>query len=374
MEGVIPVLYSGWIYDMLDSGGTFVKSGDASETQLKSKLGTYINIQHYAATTISAWKLVSKIKETHPSDDIICSWFYYWLGNKVNVNGDHTRKVLSQTMQEFYEALKEVLRENECKCNPLTHHNSWENFSQEKIKFDHSQDYEPKQETLQKYYQSCDGDYYKQGGRETSPKVPSASEVKEQCRRWLVEGDISGDGPTTTRAYCTKFRDTYKTYCQQHSSEAGCDVSKAETKEVEAATLVVSTGSATAAPIVSSVLGIGALPAVAFLLYKYDLLPPVIRNTFGGKNGNNTRKKRSTTKHDFDTLTMDTSTTLYSTENSSTYGGSIADSTDDSTLYNDGRRRSGGRNRGNNNRRSTQQERQHRQQQKQRTNIKYHAT
>ncbi|ANQ10401.1 Uncharacterized protein PCOAH_00042200 [Plasmodium coatneyi] len=312
-----PLLYSEWIYDMLQQGGTASTGSNTLANAPLTDVTGYSEFHDWLPTIGGAWNLVSKIKKRDQDDNTICLGFYYWLGHLLF--NDCGLQSISDCINRIYQELKKLSHEN--KCGPLSHHNSEDDFKGHKKIFELSQDYNPKKEQLQNYYDSC-SNYYRNNVRKTPP-TSFPSDVKEQCK------NDSGED-TTTNTYCTKFKTTYETYCTKNPWEVGCEVFKPETKKIgdETATLSVSTGAGTVAPIVSSVFGtLVGLPAIAFLLYKHTSLFSGIKSSFGGSAGRSSTRKRRTIESDFDTLTEDT-LTEYSTEASRAFY-----SADESTIY-----------------------------------------
>ncbi|ANQ10684.1 Uncharacterized protein PCOAH_00047660 [Plasmodium coatneyi] len=243
---------------MLLGGGEWPEDSSKLATEPLTDISEYSNFSSQLSTIESAWNLVSKIKGQYPDDSTICEFFYHWLGlllfDKCNLSS------ISSVIDKIYEQLKTLPGGVKCNCNPLNNqYTNKDNFSKEKTKFDLNQDYNPKNEQLQKYYGLCDSGYKSDPGRNAPPStVPS--DVQKLCGR---------NGSNPTHPYCTNFKTTYKDYCTQNPSEIECKLINGAGNAIkEKAPLVVSTGGATATPIVSSVIGIGAIPAIVFLLYK----------------------------------------------------------------------------------------------------------
>ncbi|ANQ08739.1 Kir-like protein [Plasmodium coatneyi] len=177
-----------------------------------------------------------------------------------------------------------------------------------------------------------------------------------------IENDlISGKAPCTQVYfdYLQDIKSAYKTVhtqCKQKKESNFCN----NIQGVENGTgfedvpnlkcKLVSTAATPA--IISSTIGTIAvgLPALAFFLYKYGLLPSWISSTFGlnSNNSRNKTRKRRSASPNIETLTADTSS-LYSTADTST----DLSTTDNSTIYNGERPLSprGGRTRRTNNNR-----------------------
>ncbi|ANQ07354.1 Uncharacterized protein PCOAH_00016220 [Plasmodium coatneyi] len=195
------LLYSELVYKMLGSG-IFNHSPYAANSDLGKKLNKGYSIRRFAGQIMDALFLVSEVRKGDQSDDTPCYFFYYWLGDMINTNDP--RKDFSTLMNDIYRALSEI--NDKCKCNPLGHHSSWDKFKKEKDKFEFKQDYEPNNDKLRKYYNSCGEAYH--AGQGTLPTVPS--NVRQECK--------SGNSV----AYCTKFIKIYGEQCEQNSSGLIC--------------------------------------------------------------------------------------------------------------------------------------------------------
>ncbi|ANQ05730.1 Uncharacterized protein PCOAH_00000930 [Plasmodium coatneyi] len=226
-------LYSELVYDILNNGHEHENYEDLAKS-LGTKLTESSTVNAWSTTLVNAWDLVSKIKKNDSSDDIICSWFYYWLGNKVH-KGTYSGK-FSDVMNNVYSALNEVLPGGYCR---ITETNvNKENFEEKMRMFEYRQDYEPKKEQLQIYHKFCDSGY-----RDEAKSTQTFSNVNLQCKN------------DANSKYCTKFEKTYEDYCKKEASSG----------------LVCTpppTAAASATTIVSSILGVVGLPTIAFFLYK----------------------------------------------------------------------------------------------------------
>ncbi|ANQ07105.1 Uncharacterized protein PCOAH_00015410 [Plasmodium coatneyi] len=307
---------------MLEKGGTRPKDIGKLATAPLTTLAEYSELSTWLNTIGSAWNLVYKIKESISGDKAICDYFYYWLGHLLFEEcGLHS---IPEAMNKIYQQLK--ILTSESNCNSKDNHSSKDIFYGDKLKFEFEQDYNPKQEQLQKYYEFCNEGYK---GLRTN-FTPTFPEVDVECKS------------DNEHAYCTKFKGKYETYCQGEGSsevEEGCKIvngvgSPATGAETE--TLAVSDGQSSPGSTVAVVFG---------ALATYTSLFSGIKNSFGSSSNRRKRKRkrRTTVESDFDTITEDT-LTEYSTE-ASTVG-----SMEEYTVY-DGRSPSGRRGRTNNGRR-----------------------
>ncbi|ANQ07198.1 KIR-like protein [Plasmodium coatneyi] len=235
--------------------------------------------------------------------------FYYWLGDKV-WKSERESKPFSDVMNEIYTALKEVhssIQYGEICTKDIDQ----STFNEMKLAYEYYMDHEKIKEQLEG------------AKREGYPCTVQYSELLDKTVSAYnnVYGSLHGEERSGNR-YCDKFKEMFNHYDTVNPQEIKC-----ENVYTEKSTADIGTTAA-----ISSIVGIGALPTIAYLLYKvskYNILPSWISNHFGGGNSNRNRtnRKKRTIENDFDTLT-DTST-LYSTDLSTT------STEDNSTIYNE---------------------------------------
>ncbi|ANQ10771.1 Uncharacterized protein PCOAH_00047970 [Plasmodium coatneyi] len=257
-----PTLYSEWVYHMLHNGYERADPSDGVVIALKGRLSVYSALSIWSERILAALEFVSTVKRKSPRDNIPCYWFYYWLGDKVQTTVERTEE-FSTAVNSVYDALRKVLGEN--KCDALGFHSSKDKFEKGKKLFDLKHDHNPNNEQLQKYYELCNSAYQEQY-KTTPPKVPSASDVKEQCK--------SG----SSEEYCTKFMQKYGDHsCQQSSSELKCNLTE-QPESPQFREFVRTDVESNIPAAISSILGaIVGLPVTTFFLYK-------VSNSYYGRN------------------------------------------------------------------------------------------
>ncbi|ANQ11125.1 Kir protein [Plasmodium coatneyi] len=263
-------------------------------------------------------------------------FFYLWFGEMIFKKKERIYS-FDELMDEIKDGLNKMGGEGGDKCGPLCKGdvNDKTTFNRRKLAYEYYTIYKHIKEHWNEHQYKCDKAY--------------STYLKETYEAWdAVRQQCSGK---KDKGYCDEFNENYKEHNGQELSKLECTVEHridtARTKTHEGFP-VEGGGPATIGPIVSSALGIGGgLASIALLLYKYDLLPPGIKNTFfGGRSRNsNKRRNRRSTNSNFSTFTENDSTTQYSTEASTL--GSMEE--DNSTIYNGKRPPRGGNN--NNNRR-----------------------
>ncbi|ANQ10089.1 Kir protein [Plasmodium coatneyi] len=292
---------------------------DGEAAQLKGVLKTHQKIKEEAEKIVKAWCSASsqgRIGTTSIPYSRLCHALYYWLGDKVWNKGNNVWSVTRflSVMGDIYTALEQFGVENNCTLFYKDNSNIDQTiFGHRRTVFDFTFDYKNIKDLLKSHNNYCDNAYY----QHLNQAKTAFEKVLNDCKsKW--DDDL----------YCTEFRDTYETNKNSQNPLSLTYVSKGPLnsdtvyKDVQLELKYASPKSNTAmTATISSIFSIGALGFATSLLYKYNLLPSWFRNHSGGggSNSSRTNRKKRTNGHDFDTLTsMDTSTTSYSTENSST--------------------------------------------------------
>ncbi|ANQ07470.1 KIR protein [Plasmodium coatneyi] len=323
-------------------------------TEVKSKLSECKHIKQDTTNIMNGW-CYAELNWSGGSDDEYCSAFYFWLGDIVSKTLSATSSEVgdtnsfSSTMSCAYTAFEKSEMSNNCKIlyNNTTTTLTKEEFDRRKKMFDYSKDHEQIRtqiEGAQKYKYHCTKTYY--------DYVDDILTTYDTMKAICPESGASSS-PSYDAAYCTKFKTLFVGYDHSTMEELKTKLVQV-TKPASPGSSFMNSSEVNIPAAVSSILGVMGLPALGFFLYKYTSLPSLISNTFFRGGGSN-RKRRTTARNEFDTLTsMDTST-LYSTDLSTT-------ETDNSTIYGETSRRSrpppsqGGRRTGagrtNNNRRN----------------------
>ncbi|ANQ09285.1 KIR protein [Plasmodium coatneyi] len=325
-------------------GGTYIGSFCAGSGAEVNKIKNILpqnggNAEDYAKQIVWNYCYATSRETSNNGYGTWCQYFYYWLGDilidKVQVSDSPLDR-----MKTIYEKLKgvHIVGKNGCEIIYERDNISKEIFNHVKTHFDYKQDHTKIETQLQKSNKKCTTEYLNhlkaitQACSAMSTYCPDGQEHENP--KYCGEFNAGKEGESG--GYCSTEK-LQELQCQEVAEEI----------EVE-----VASGAAAG----------------------YNLLPSGIRNLFGNNDNNisrsssnrSNRKKRSTMRDDFETLTTDTST-LYSTaEEASTIADSIADSTDVSTIY-DRQHIKTRRTRTNNGRQQQQP-----QQGSQRNNIAYH--
>ncbi|ANQ06238.1 KIR protein [Plasmodium coatneyi] len=292
-------------------------------------------------------------KKSQPScKEKLCNFFYFWLGDKLEgkLKGGYAK--LKEVIQSIYIKLNDGPNNELCANTFLdsTMHNTVNSsiLKQRKKVFDYYYDYRTiwtKIKDSQAAGTPCTTAYdtYLTG-------VKGTDEDRGDRGADGAYGQIKASGSLNQDLYFKKFWDKFEGNgvsgggtipepSKLKSKATGGDDPPPPSPDAEEANLLscldqlsstvsskpsvvaasspqVEDGGTTTTPaIISSTLGtLIGLPTLAFMLYKYNLLPPWIRNTFKGR-GRNRRRKRSAIRRNFETLTTDTSS-LYTTDNS----------------------------------------------------------
>ncbi|ANQ11037.1 KIR protein [Plasmodium coatneyi] len=298
------------VYDTLDFQDVAPKN-EGTFNPIKSRLqgihAEYPDVSTCIDKIASAWYYITTIMgERDPRYPGRYNFFYYWLGSILWGKLKDTNK-FPEAVRIICTKLPEGKGTSGCK--NLYDKITKEQFDNMKKLYNHSQDYETIKQLLKL-----------NGSRCTEKLKQYMDDIFKTYDKVKTECNGKSD------EYCNNFESKYMQYCTRELANLSCS------EGISAA--------ATAA--VSSILGIGALPAAVFFLYKHNLLPSWIKDNFwgGGRNNNvnsrnssNRRKGRSGGKN-WDTLT-DNSTTnsTYDSTDVSTADSTIADSIDGSTVY-----------------------------------------
>ncbi|ANQ10234.1 KIR protein [Plasmodium coatneyi] len=357
------------IYNHFKNDGNECKDSASKVTEIRNiledKLGHNIKheVRKYAEKITGAWCLLSKVKtEEEPSPPppppckvgVLCDFFYYWLGDKLNNNLSFGTS-LQDIMQKIYAKLE---RFNELCTNNSVHINMDKEFEpRRKAIFDYYYDYRTIWKNLRESgSNSCNGAYdtYLKGDKGVGG-VGGADDAYNQVEASCP--DDGGDDYFCTEFWKKKFKnesnpipkpgdlvskaaggaelpsngedDANLLSCLEVLSSKVATMRKEALSHLSPSSQEGDGGGSGVAPIVSSIIGtLIGIPALgALFLYKYNLLPSWLHNHFGNNNNSggrtNTRKRRSTEHHHYDTLTDES--TEYTTDYSTTTN-SITDS------------------------------------------------
>ncbi|ANQ09113.1 KIR protein [Plasmodium coatneyi] len=315
--------------DVVD--GEIVCKVDTVETNLTPVLSNYGEMKKYTKKIAKAWcKAISGATEAKGEkkvDNVVYYSLYYWLGGKVWESGRND-KPLPDVMSEIYLAL-ETASHGITRVPTCTENIDQNLFNKMKKVFEYYYDYGTIKDCIQKS-QTSESNCIQEYSSYLQEAVTAYNGMEQYC-----------DGKDNVlRRICCKY------FNEISNSSGGTNIPKpSELKSEldriqETAMLEAEAASSTTtptAPIISSILGLLGIPTLGFYLYKYNLLPPGIKNFFGGGRSSNNfgnRKIRSV-RRNFDTLTE------YTTENASTIGPteystehSTVESIDNSTIYN----------------------------------------
>ncbi|ANQ07045.1 KIR protein [Plasmodium coatneyi] len=303
-----------------DTDGTTLK------TSLENELRDYVNIKKDADKIAKGWCYLINRKDENKINGPTYYLFYYWLGSKVWKSAKD-RNSFKEIMNNIYLQLGNKLNGIE---RGLTYTNIGENeFQKLKEIFDCSYDYStiedyvrgdsgaPKSQCIEKYY--C----------HLEQALSAYTYMNAKCPRKDNKDD-----------WCKEFQRILSDRSYRELSELKSKLELLRKPVVDKShqlntTEATSSGSAVAG--VSSTLTLLGLPAAAFFLYKYNLLPSWVSNYFGNNNSRNGRKRRSIGRN---SGTRIENFTDYSSENNSTIGpteysteNSTVESIDAPTIY-----------------------------------------
>ncbi|ANQ07078.1 KIR protein [Plasmodium coatneyi] len=294
---------------------------DTVKTYLKSALGNCKEMLNDVDNITGAWCYICNGIDNNELKGNLFYLFYYWLGDKVWKEVKDGNNSFKEIMGDIYNKLRSVLGSITC---GLTDENIEEGtFYNARAIYNYSVDYSTITECIQKSRTS--GSTCTQG---YSEYLEGAAKAYNQMEQYCEEST------NTKKACCTQFKKMFKEDGAdkiQEPSKLKFELeSLTRSRGAEAGTISPPAITSNTAPIVSSVFAVMGLPALAYFLYKYNLLPSWVGNYFA-KN-NSSRRKRRSNMRDFDTFTENSSTFDSASEYTTTV--STADSTDGSTIYN----------------------------------------
>ncbi|ANQ07350.1 KIR protein [Plasmodium coatneyi] len=292
------------------------------EDSLGSELKQYQGIEGVAHEIVGAYCYACKMKEGTKLNNEWCYWFYYWLGSMALQESGEI--FLSKFLSEVYEALEKL--EVEHKCEKIGELIDQGTFNQMRTLYEYYKDYDAIQVQLSGSRNRCNEEYE----QHLKAILKAYEGAKAKCAAGIYG------------KYCNGFPDMFTNGQYKNLLDRPCEVvTVPESMEQLSAPSTASIALSTAVSSVFGTLGIG-LPTMAFLLYKYNLLPDWINNYF--PNSNRSRRKRRSIGRNSGTRIENF--TEYSTENNSTIGpteystqGSTADSSDAYTIYDEPLRR-----------------------------------
>ncbi|ANQ07687.1 KIR protein [Plasmodium coatneyi] len=277
--------------------------------QLKSQLG--ITCSHCtkiiddAAKIDNAYLYACQQNGKQDYGDAPCRLFYYWFGHKYwpHLNG----KTLSEILDKIYTTL-----ENTSSCTSGT-----------KCKFK----YEEIDETTFEQMKGVFGYYHDYSEVQRELGTTAISCAKEWANYWTtlstacktMKDKCTGDSGHNVKSYCKDFNTTYAVHCDIANLHQEMEVliKKIQREANEARNKATTTSS------LSSIFGILGTIGAPLLLYKYKPWSSWFGNHSSGSSGRSNRRRRSTIRNGFDTLTEASATTV----------STIADSTKMSTIY-----------------------------------------
>ncbi|ANQ07518.1 KIR protein [Plasmodium coatneyi] len=305
------------IYDAVYINNGSNTREDANE--LRDKLGKRQGIENIVNEIVESYCYIYKEKHVNAPDHDWCFWFYYWVGSTIFKESKESGFV--DFMEKVYNALEKVSVARKCK--KIDEYIAESTFKQMRKMYEYYQDYGTIKQQLQRSGNQCDEKY----DQHLQDILNDYDKVKSIC-----------GAAATYKEHCSAFQDMfnnqdYKNLLTQPRevmtvSESMEELSVPSTENTSLSTVISST--------IVTLIGLPA--AVAFFLYKYNLLPSWINGIFikgSNKNSNNKNRRKRTTamgRHNFNDLTENGSTigspTDYSTSNLST---------DNSTIYDCGR-------------------------------------
>ncbi|ANQ07361.1 KIR-like CYIR protein [Plasmodium coatneyi] len=347
--------------EQLPSYGQFYKKFDTGRTGCEAEPwvqglkdtvdGHHSTIEVHMDKIVGAWCCMSKMPEGNNLNyNERCNFLYYWIGDFLFGELGDDAEIVMDLLNSICKYIKSTYPKEKDKviCETIDK----DKFKRRKLIFDYWHDYTTLKGLISKSGDNCTSKY----GIYLGTVEQAYSGIQKFCQS------------NQTDPYCSEFNKQCNQYCTNGKLNLKCPSAYTEQQEdttLKAVTSPTANSIGTTAAAIPSALATLALPAAAFFLYKYNLLPSWISNQFNG-GSNKRRGKRSAIRHNFDTSTDDNST-LYSTETGSTPDTSTHYSTDLSTTETDNSTIYGEQPSG---RHRTEQQQQH--QRGQRTNIRYH--
>ncbi|ANQ05896.1 KIR protein [Plasmodium coatneyi] len=314
-------------------------NGEKHIQEVMEKVQPYEEIREDIDKIRKALCYVSKMDNamvTKNTKEDYCFALYFWVGKILSEKLSSTK--FQKTIVAYHNKI--VDNEDEYECAPAKPSTDPDIFRKLKKLFDYKKD-----ETF-----ICNAS---RGEGETPCPAAYQEYLREAQNAYEVIRQKYTD--STDESWYINFKDWYTQYSSKKKLELNCELKDTEKHELQDQGVKVGSQGRNPEPrskssssreintpaiaIPSAGLAFVGLPTVAFLAYRYNLLPPGIKNTFFGKSNKarSGRGKRSTGRHNFDDDTLtenDSSTeygTVYSTEGNSTLGSSEYDAPSSST-------------------------------------------
>ncbi|ANQ08317.1 KIR protein [Plasmodium coatneyi] len=352
-----------------EANGTCEEDGDVSlpleiEGAFPGSLKT--GNQRYLNRLKDVWCYASKGGEGNLTDVERCSFLYYYIGYTFSeyFTHDSSFQTFMDTVRKELEQLSDVDGE---KCDIVPSCSGRTHFTWEKEVYDFIQDHGTIRTTLE--------------GSEITCTKEFLQHLEDVAGAFGTMGWHCTKNATKDGKYCQKLNSAHKPNKLVELLKTKCTLPETQKyiiQRIETLGILPSTGTSSGTgTIVCSTLSVLGLPMLGYFLYKYNLLPSWFGNHFGGGSSKIRKRKKRSTRSNFDALTEYTTEDGTSTIAPSTIGDSTIGSTveDNSTIYNDERRpppRRSSSGRGSNSRpqQHRQQQQRPQRQQKQR-NISY---
>ncbi|ANQ10689.1 KIR protein [Plasmodium coatneyi] len=264
---------------------------------LKGKLEQHGNHSSYEESAVNNYCYAPKMEISNLSNkDDRCGFLYFWIGSQL-CNLTNPSDKFPRCMNDVYEELSKINISNKCP-TPHTDNITKDLFNHRKKVDDLSFDYQHIKEKLQHYNYSCDQDYY----NHLTKAKEAFEKVLNDCQS---KGDKGGKNPNNDDPYCSWFKNTYDlsngqnplilSYGSTYETTATTPPGQQVTvyKDVKLELNFASTMSPEVVAVSSGLAALGLPTIAAFFLYKYDLLPSWISNTFfGGGRSTSSRSNR----------------------------------------------------------------------------------
>ncbi|ANQ10556.1 KIR protein [Plasmodium coatneyi] len=320
-------------YEMFKQDSIHCTEPDGWPKQMKVKLNEDTETANFAEQIVGALCYVESKKRNPGPNNEYCNFFYFWLGKVLSTKfkkGSEFNKI----MKKIKDIMAEWVSDHGCtfSCTNKKHHKF---FKERKLLFEYLKDKTKIKEQINNGTVKCTQNYFTYLQKISNTYLTMKAQYNGKqgnqiCKefREIFDQEVGGKLSEVLNLTCAVVTTTKNAVSADSTSGVGG----------------TTPGNNKITPIVSSILGIAALPITTFFLYKYDLLPSAIKNTIfgGGRNNNNNnrrrRRERSVSRNVFDILTEDDTSTLYSTETGSTAekASTTTDSTDGaSTMYNE---------------------------------------
>ncbi|ANQ10655.1 Variable surface protein Vir7-like protein [Plasmodium coatneyi] len=224
------------------------------KTALQTALSSYVDLKKDIDNIAKAWcNVINEAQDQSGGKKKVGGelyyLFYYWLGDKI-WNTESTKAFFLTVMNEIWNALKGVLTES-YEYGPIcTKDVDQIKFNEMKLAYEYYMDHK-KIETQLKDAESVAYPCTLQYNEHLKKTYSDYNKVYTS----LYSEQSSGNG------YCAEFQEMFKHYDNENPQELKCKAIYSEKSTADIGTIAA----------ISSIVGIGALPTITYVLYKITL-------------------------------------------------------------------------------------------------------